>query len=82
LSALIYIYIYTTPIQTDSSGGGGAEGFYLNIQPSPDQSGLDIDGIKPEPLCDLGSGNGFYPYCSFSSGDMSPTVSMDELGEP
>ncbi|CAL8243616.1 unnamed protein product [Lota lota] len=60
-------------------GGGGVEGFYLNIQPSPDQSGLDIDGIKPEPLCDLGSGNGFYPYCSFSSGDMSPTVSMDEL---
>ena len=57
------------------------DGFYLNVQPSPDQSGLDIDGIKPEPLCDLGSGNGFYPYCSFSSGDVSPTTSMDELGE-
>ncbi|KAJ3594266.1 hypothetical protein NHX12_006597, partial [Muraenolepis orangiensis] len=68
--------------KTDSSGGGSVGGFYLNIQPSPDQSGLDIDGIKPEPLCDYGSGNGFYPDCSYSSssgGDMSPTVSMDEL---
>uniref|UniRef100_A0A8C4YXW8 Uncharacterized protein n=1 Tax=Gadus morhua TaxID=8049 RepID=A0A8C4YXW8_GADMO len=65
--------------QQSPEGGSAKVCFYLNIQPSPDQSGLDIDGIKPEPLCDLGSGNGFYPYCSFSSGDMSPTVSMDEL---
>uniref|UniRef100_A0A672FX87 Nuclear receptor ROR-alpha A-like n=1 Tax=Salarias fasciatus TaxID=181472 RepID=A0A672FX87_SALFA len=54
-------------------------GFYLDIQPSPDQSGLDINGIKPEPLCDYGSSNGFFPYCSFSNGDSSPTVSMAEL---
>uniref|UniRef100_A0A3B5B4R7 Nuclear receptor ROR-alpha-like n=1 Tax=Stegastes partitus TaxID=144197 RepID=A0A3B5B4R7_9TELE len=54
-------------------------GFYLDIQPSPDQSGLDINGIKPEPLCDYGSSNGFFPYCSFSNGDASPTVSMAEL---
>ncbi|XP_028257262.1 nuclear receptor ROR-alpha A-like isoform X2 [Parambassis ranga] len=60
-------------------GGGGGGGFYLDIQPSPDQSGLDINGIKPEPLCDYGSGNGFLPYCSFSDGDASPTVSMAEL---
>ncbi|KAM4602471.1 nuclear receptor ROR-alpha A-like [Polymixia lowei] len=70
--------------KTDSSGGGGGAGggvggFYLDIQPSPDQSGLDINGIKPEPLCDYGSSNGFFPYCSFSNGETSPTVSMAEL---
>ncbi|AWP01048.1 putative nuclear receptor ROR-alpha-like [Scophthalmus maximus] len=55
------------------SGGEGGGTFYLDIQPSPDQSGLDINGIKPEPLCDYGSG--FFPYCSFSDGDASPTAS-------
>uniref|UniRef100_A0A7N6B8J0 RAR-related orphan receptor A, paralog b n=1 Tax=Anabas testudineus TaxID=64144 RepID=A0A7N6B8J0_ANATE len=65
--------------ETDSGGEGGGGGFYLDIQPSPDQSGLDINGIKPEPLCDYGSSNGFFPYCSFSNGETSPTVSMAEL---
>ncbi|XP_062327350.1 nuclear receptor ROR-alpha A-like isoform X2 [Osmerus eperlanus] len=60
-------------------GGGGVGGFYLDIQPSPDQSGLDINGIKPEPICDYGSANGFFPYCSFTNGETSPTVSMAEL---
>ena len=55
--------------------------FYLDIQPSPDQSGLDINGIKPEPICDFAPGSGFFPYCSFTSGDTSPTVSMAELGD-
>ncbi|KAG7280058.1 hypothetical protein CRUP_030514, partial [Coryphaenoides rupestris] len=60
----------------DSAVGG----FYLDIQPSPDQSGLDINGIKPEPICDFAApGSGFFPYCSFTSGDTSPTVSMAEL---
>ncbi|XP_030580403.1 nuclear receptor ROR-alpha A-like isoform X2 [Archocentrus centrarchus] len=65
----------------DSGGGGegGGGGFYLDIQPSPDQSGLDINGIKPEPLCDYGSSNGFFPYCSFSNGDLPPTMPMAEL---
>uniref|UniRef100_A0A3B3S4Z5 RAR-related orphan receptor A, paralog a n=1 Tax=Paramormyrops kingsleyae TaxID=1676925 RepID=A0A3B3S4Z5_9TELE len=53
--------------------------FYLDIQPSPDQSGLDINGIKPEPICDYAQGSGFFPYCSFTNGDNSPTVSMAEL---
>ncbi|TKS70524.1 Nuclear receptor ROR-alpha [Collichthys lucidus] len=44
-----------------SGGGGGGGGFYLDFQPSPDQSGLDINGIKPEPLCDYGSSNDFFP---------------------
>uniref|UniRef100_A0A667ZAU3 RAR related orphan receptor A n=1 Tax=Myripristis murdjan TaxID=586833 RepID=A0A667ZAU3_9TELE len=65
--------------EAGGGGGGGVAGFYLDIQPSPDQSGLDINGIKPEPLCDYGSGNGFLPYCSFSNGETSPTVSMAEL---
>ncbi|XP_069580669.1 LOW QUALITY PROTEIN: nuclear receptor ROR-alpha A-like [Brachyistius frenatus] len=59
-------------------GGGGRGGLYLDIQPSPDQSGLDINGIKPEPLCDYGSANGFFPYRSFSNGDASP-ANMAEL---
>ncbi|KAK2854320.1 hypothetical protein Q5P01_006981 [Channa striata] len=63
--------------KADSGGEGG--GFYLDIQPSPDQSGLDINGIKPEPLCDYSSANGFFPYCSFSNGETSPTASMAEL---
>lgn len=54
--------------------------FYLDIQPSPDQSGLDINGIKPEPICDFAPGSGFFPYCSFTNGETSPTVSMAELG--
>ncbi|KAF3854824.1 hypothetical protein F7725_022879 [Dissostichus mawsoni] len=43
--------------------------FYLDIQPSPDQSGLDINGIKPEPICDFAPGSGFFPYCSFTNGE-------------
>lgn len=63
-------------VKPDSAVGG----FYLDIQPSPDQSGLDINGIKPEPICDFATpGSGFFPYCSFTSGDTSPTVSMAEL---
>ncbi|TSM52300.1 Nuclear receptor ROR-alpha [Bagarius yarrelli] len=58
----------------------GVSSFYLDIQPSPDQSGLDINGIKPEPICDFTPASGFFPYCSFSNGETSPTVSMAELG--
>uniref|UniRef100_A0A665WTB0 RAR-related orphan receptor C a n=1 Tax=Echeneis naucrates TaxID=173247 RepID=A0A665WTB0_ECHNA len=53
--------------QADSRGRAGA--FYLDIQLSPDQSGLDINGIKPEPLCDYSSGNGLFPYRSCSNED-------------
>ncbi|KAM9317704.1 nuclear receptor ROR-alpha A-like [Pholidichthys leucotaenia] len=69
--------------KADSGGGGdaGGGGFYLDIQPSPDQSGLDINVIKPEPLCEYGSSNGFFPYCSFSNEDALPTVSMTELDQ-
>ncbi|XP_078285924.1 nuclear receptor ROR-alpha-like isoform X1 [Rhinoraja longicauda] len=52
---------------------------YLDIQPSPDQSGLDINGIKQEPICEYASGPDFFPYCSFTDGETSPTASMAEL---
>ncbi|KAK6294024.1 hypothetical protein J4Q44_G00348540 [Coregonus suidteri] len=67
------------PASKGGSDSGGVVGFYLDIQPSPDQSGLDIHGIKPEPLCDYGSNQGFFPYCSLTNGETSPTVSMAEL---
>ncbi|XP_055518718.1 nuclear receptor ROR-alpha A-like isoform X2 [Leucoraja erinacea] len=53
---------------------------YLDIQPSPDQSGLDINGIKQEPICEYATGPDFFPYCSFTDGETSPTASMAELG--
>ncbi|KAI2662684.1 Nuclear receptor ROR-alpha B [Labeo rohita] len=54
--------------KADSAVGG----FYLDIQPSPDQSGLDMDGIKLEPVCDLSSDSGLDQYCCYSNGDSSP----------
>uniref|UniRef100_A0A3P8NR44 RAR related orphan receptor A n=1 Tax=Astatotilapia calliptera TaxID=8154 RepID=A0A3P8NR44_ASTCA len=80
ISCVFYVNLFLHK-QGDSAGGGegGGGGFYLDIQPSPDQSGLDINGIKPEPLCDYGSSNGFFPYCSFSNRDVPPTVPMAEL---
>lgn len=73
-------YVYHK--QAESGGGdGGCGGFYLDIQPSPDQSGLDINGIKPEPLCDYGHNDEFFPYCSFSNRDAPPTLTMAEHGE-
>ncbi|XP_015249957.1 PREDICTED: nuclear receptor ROR-alpha-like isoform X1 [Cyprinodon variegatus] len=61
--------------KAESGGGdGGRGGLYLDIQPSPDQSGLDVNGIKPEPLWDYGHSDEFFPYCSFSNGDASPTA--------
>ncbi|XP_059496129.1 nuclear receptor ROR-alpha A isoform X2 [Stegostoma tigrinum] len=57
----------------------GMNNFYLDIQPSPDQSGLDINGIKQEPICEYAAVPDFFPYCSFTNGESSPTVSMTEL---
>uniref|UniRef100_A0A3Q4HEB4 RAR related orphan receptor A n=1 Tax=Neolamprologus brichardi TaxID=32507 RepID=A0A3Q4HEB4_NEOBR len=80
ISCVFYVNLFLHK-QGDSAGGGegGGGGFYLDIQQSPDQSGLDINGIKPEPLCDYGSSNGFFPYCSFSNRDVPPAVPMAEL---
>ncbi|XP_038557523.1 nuclear receptor ROR-alpha A-like isoform X3 [Micropterus salmoides] len=68
--------------KADSGGGErGGGGFYLDFQPSPDQSGLDVNGIKPEPLCDYGSSNSFFPYCSFSDGNASSLAELDHLAQ-
>uniref|UniRef100_A0A452VHW2 RAR related orphan receptor A n=1 Tax=Ursus maritimus TaxID=29073 RepID=A0A452VHW2_URSMA len=45
-----------------SKADSAVSSFYLDIQPSPDQSGLDINGIKPEPICDYTPASGFFPY--------------------
>ncbi|KAM4744354.1 nuclear receptor ROR-alpha A-like [Anableps anableps] len=63
---------------TSKAESGGCGGFYLDIHPSPDQSGLDVNGVKPEPLCDYGHADEFFPYCSFSNGDASPTLTVAE----
>uniref|UniRef100_A0A671NVE9 Nuclear receptor ROR-alpha-like n=1 Tax=Sinocyclocheilus anshuiensis TaxID=1608454 RepID=A0A671NVE9_9TELE len=64
--------------KADSAIGG----FYLDIQPSPDQSGLDMDGIKLEPVCDLSSDSGLDQYCCYSNGDSSPPDSdLEHLSE-
>ncbi|KAF7646525.1 hypothetical protein LDENG_00186770, partial [Lucifuga dentata] len=49
------------PSKVDSGGGagGGVAGFYLDILPSPDQSGLDVSGRKSEP-CEFGSSDFLY----------------------
>ncbi len=59
-----------TPVEGKADSAIG--GFYLDIQPSPDQSGLDMDGIKLEPVCDLSSDSGLDQYGCYSNGDSSP----------
>lgn len=64
--------------QEEGKADSAIGGFYLDIQPSPDQSGLDMDGIKLEPVCDLSSDSGLDQYCCYSNGDASPP--HDDLG--
>ncbi|OCT89438.1 nuclear receptor ROR-alpha isoform X2 [Xenopus laevis] len=66
-------------MEEESKNDLAVNSFYLDIQPSPDQSGLDVNGIKPEPLCDYTPASSFFPYCSFTNGETSPTISMAEL---
>ncbi|NP_001072663.1 nuclear receptor ROR-alpha [Xenopus tropicalis] len=66
-------------MEEESKNDSTVNSFYLDIQPSPDQSGLDVNGIKPEPLCDYTPASSFFPYCSFTNGETSPTISMAEL---
>uniref|UniRef100_A0A3B3Y7Z8 Uncharacterized protein n=1 Tax=Poecilia mexicana TaxID=48701 RepID=A0A3B3Y7Z8_9TELE len=67
---------------TSKSGAGdaGCGGFYLDIQPSPDQSGLDINGIKPEPLHDYRHGDGFFPY-SLNNSELCFCFASDHLAQ-
>ena len=59
--------------------------FYLDIQPSPDQSGLDMSGmkhIKQEPVYDLTPMPNLFSYGGYQDPPMGPhNVSMGDLGK-
>ena len=63
-----------------------SEGYY-NVdsgQPSPDQSGLDMTGIKQikqEPIYDLTSVPTLFTYSSFNNGQLAPGITMSEIGK-
>lgn len=63
-----------------------SEGYY-NVdsgQPSPDQSGLDMPGIKQikqEPIYDLTSVPNLFTYSSFNNGQLAPGITMTEIGK-
>ncbi|POI29638.1 hypothetical protein CIB84_006612 [Bambusicola thoracicus] len=62
-----------------------SEGYYNvdSAQPSPDQSGLDMTGIKQikqEPIYDLTSVPNLFTYSSFNNGQLAPGISMTEIG--
>ncbi|KAG9331516.1 hypothetical protein JZ751_018919 [Albula glossodonta] len=64
---------------------GAANGFYSvdSTQPSPDQSGLDMAGmkqIKQEPIYDLTPVPNLFAYSSYPDGQLAPGVTMTELG--
>lgn len=63
-----------------------SEGYYSvdSAQPSPDQSGIDISGmkqIKQEPIYDLTSVPNLFMYSSFNNGQLSPGISMSDIGK-
>lgn len=63
-----------------------SEGYYNvdSAQPSPDQSGLDMTGIKQikqEPIYDLTSVPNLFTYSSFNNGQLAPGISMSEIGK-
>lgn len=62
-----------------------AGGYYSmdSTQPSPDQSGLDMTGmkqIKQEPIYDLTPVPNLFAYGSYQDSQLAPGVSMGELG--
>lgn len=63
-----------------------SEGYYNvdSAQPSPDQSGLDMTGIKQikqEPIYDLTSVPNLFTYNSFNNGQLASGISMTEIGK-
>ncbi|KAB0368813.1 hypothetical protein FD755_019847 [Muntiacus reevesi] len=61
-----------------------SEGYYSvdSGQPSPDQSGLDMTGIKQikqEPIYDLTSVPNLFTYSSFNNGQLAPGITMSEI---
>ncbi|KAK1798226.1 hypothetical protein P4O66_006630, partial [Electrophorus voltai] len=70
-----YVNGHTTD---EGKGSSVIGGFYLDTQPSPDQSGLDMDDIKLEPVCDLSPESATDPYCCYSN-NTSATDDMNDL---
>lgn len=63
-----------------------SEGYYTvdSGQPSPDQSGLDMTGIKQikqEPIYDVTSVPNLFTYSSFNNGQLAPGITMTEIGK-
>uniref|UniRef100_A0ACB8ERM6 Uncharacterized protein n=1 Tax=Sphaerodactylus townsendi TaxID=933632 RepID=A0ACB8ERM6_9SAUR len=61
-----------------------SEGYYNvdSAQPSPDQSGLDMTGIKQikqEPIYDLTSVPNLFTYSSCNNGQLAPGITMAEI---
>ncbi|XP_062828066.1 nuclear receptor ROR-beta isoform X1 [Anolis carolinensis] len=61
-----------------------SEGYYNvdSAQPSPDQSGLDMTGIKQikqEPIYDLTSVPNLFTYSSCNNGQLAPGITMTEI---
>ncbi|KAL8203272.1 UNVERIFIED_CONTAM: hypothetical protein K2H54_046880 [Gekko kuhli] len=64
-----------------------SEGYYNvdSAQPSPDQSGLDMTGIKQikqEPIYDLTSVPNLFTYSSCNNGQLAPGITVAEIAWP
>lgn len=69
--------------KTHANGAPAAYYSMDSTQPSPDQSGLDMAGMKPikqEPVYDLTPVPDLFPYNSYQDSQLVPGVSMGELG--
>lgn len=70
--------------KTHANGNPAAYYSMDSTQPSPDQSGLDMAGMKPikqEPVYDLTPVPDLFTY-SYQDSQLAPGVSMGELGMP
>lgn len=79
-------HVIELPKGSHGNGGGLPGGYYGmdSTQPSPDQSGLDMSGmkhIKQEPAYDLTPVPNLFGYGGYQESQLGPnTISMGELG--
>lgn len=80
-------HVIELPKGGHGNGGGVPGGYYgmESTQPSPDQSGLDMSGmkhIKQEPVYDLTPVPNLFSYGGYQDSQLGPNnVSMGELGK-
>lgn len=94
--ALARVYSSSISNLNNEAGGTYANGHVIDLpksegyysvdsgQPSPDQSGLDMTGIKQikqEPIYDLTSVSNLFTYSSFNNGQLAPGITMTEIGK-